>query len=185
MLRPAAPPPPAAIYALPSAVLNAERLIGSLVPCGPGIRPVGWPDGPRARANALRSQLSSAGLVAVLETAAWVWGSDWAHSQQIEASTMNRQRFLGSLNGRTVREFNIQVTEVRVFDGVRVTTPLRTVLDLITHADALEHRLVTRCRFLCEAYGIDQEPLQEALSNPRLPFRVRALGRLSRVFEAL
>ncbi len=85
----------------PEAVRSAELRAGSLVRCGPGYRPVGWPETPRVRAAALAPWLG-AGRTAVLGTAAWIWGAAREPGSPLEIATEARAE-LRAEHGQRVR----------------------------------------------------------------------------------
>lgn len=85
----------------PEAVRSAELRAGSLVRCGPGYRPVGWPETPWVRAAALAPWLG-AGRTAVLGTAAWIWGAAREPGSPLEVATEARAE-LREEHGQRVR----------------------------------------------------------------------------------
>lgn len=115
---------------LPIAELSAARLDGELFPVAGAFAPIDEVDGPRLRARALGTGIHDR-LIAEQFSAAWIWGA--------LASPPARHQFCAAIGARvsrtivpwcTVREVVIDEAAVVTIDGIAVTTPLRTVVDL-------------------------------------------------------
>lgn len=117
---------------LPPSVRSAELLRGTLVHCGVGERPISWPDSPETRARSLNDLVSvTPSLAVVLHTAAWVWGATWRVHEPVSLSTFRRARLLHPRKGTRVHEFDLQEAHVTRFAHIPVTTPARTLYDLL------------------------------------------------------
>lgn len=170
------------MFTLPRSVERAELLIGSLVRWGPGVRPIGWPDGPRIRAHIAGNRPPATGLVLALGAAAWVWGADWEPDQVVEWSTLeSRRRTTMDVSGSRVHEFNIHSHEVEDFDGILVTTPLRTLWDLLLRADPFHKREQAQCLALLRVSPHIHSATHERLQTEFVPYVKRAAHR----FESL
>ena len=131
-MTPAAPP---SFAHWPHAVRSAALLTGTLVRCGPGERAVGWPDTPRARCAALAQQLAGT-YIAAEETAAWVWGTARDPGSPLSLITQGTRAPATFELGRDaqlikVKHFRLYPGDVEHIDGHRVTTPERTLYDLL------------------------------------------------------
>lgn len=133
----------------PEALRSAERLRGSLVPCGPGVRGIGWPETPRVRTAALAPWLGG-GRIATHLTAAWVWGAARSPGRPLQVTARSGRRSYG-VDSEWLRVYELRYTEADThrFGEFGVTTPLRTVIDML-HGDA-PFTAVERiaCRLLC------------------------------------
>lgn len=159
--------------------------------CGPGVRGVGWPDAPHTRAVTLLGFTNlvherSARLCATGVTAAWIWGASWHSDHPIEFSTLHGKRFLSaSPRSARVREYNITEQHVRPIAGVLVTTPSRTLYDLLyLDADEYESHGLVAARELIEARLLPHTQmglahLTVSFHSRNRPYRVRADARLA------
>src|SRR5699024_5801391 len=103
---------------LSATVVSAELLRGTIAPCGPGVRGVGWPESASVRAATLHSCLPWSKLVTVLRSAAWVWGAPWNDDGQLFFSTLEGKRFLRTTPSHIhVCEFRITEECVINFNG--------------------------------------------------------------------
>ena len=123
-------PPLLSVLDLPAAELAAMRLDGELFTLEGAYSPVDLPIDPAARARSL-APLCGGRLIVELTSAAWVWGA-------VPAPPL-RHQLCSSLGARArpvepalvvVREVVIGEEEWVALGGVRVTTPIRTVMDL-------------------------------------------------------
>lgn len=115
---------------LPGAELCAARLDGELFAIDDCFSPIDEIESPGSRARSLRP-MPSPRLVAERQTAAWVLGA--------QGRPPTRHQFCTSIAARVrvpselrldVREVVIDGSDVLLFDGLAVTTPLRTAIDL-------------------------------------------------------
>lgn len=175
-MTPSLGPPP--IHLLPHAVRSAERLHGTLVPCGPGLRPVAWPEAPRVRAATLE-QLCSPSLAAVLTTAAWVWGALRALDGPVEVAGGRggaaAERFDPGLR---VRDLSFDPGELHQFGGLRVSMPARTVSDLLRLREDFGAPERAACRLLLRLAPGGAAEVGARLARHPVPYRRRALERL-------
>ena len=165
---------------LPLAELSAARLDGELYAIDDGYSPVDVPSGPRERAASI-AHYCQGRLMAEQRTAAWVWGA-------LEAAPA-RHELCASLGARarpahpirtSVREVVIDASEFVLFDGVAVTTPLRTIIDLArfsaTFGEAEREVVVD----LAARFGITLERCRTEMdARTNLPNKKRAVARLT------
>lgn len=128
-------PDPPTLELLPPAVRRAAVLRGDLLRCGPGVRPPGWPDAPRVRAHALSPWIGRHRAVSHL-AAAWVWGAARGAGSPLDVTVPPRLR-RDPVHDVDLRIHHLPCPEddlVR-FGAVPVTSPARTVYDLLHLAD--------------------------------------------------
>jgi hypothetical protein len=120
---------------LPLAELHSARLDGELVGIGGGFQSVDEPDGPRDRAHSIHRDLADPRVIVCDRSAAWVWG--WAPSPVAVATCVSIGARVASPVRRRLRarEAVLDDDETVQLAEVRVTTPLRTVIDLARHDD--------------------------------------------------
>ena len=167
-----------AIDEWPEAVRSAERIRGSLVACGPGIRPVGWPETPRVRLAALAPWLGTR-YVAIRLTAAWVWGAAKHPGSPIECSTHGRKRAPSFTSpGLTVYEHMLTSDDICRIGVQCVTTPTRTLCDLLRSASP--HHITERvaCRLLLARHPGGRAAVHTALNTGARRYRRIATARL-------
>lgn len=160
------------------ALRSAERLNGTLVPCGPGWRGVGWPETPRVRLAALSEWLDDT-LVASHLTAAWVWGAARSPGPQVQLSTRVGRRKPADV-GAGIRVYELRYSEA---DTVRlgrysVSAPSRTVLDLLYTPDAFTRVCRVACRLLLSRIDGGAAAIARHLQEHRRPHRLLAERRL-------
>lgn len=145
--RMARPDPPR--YDLwPEAMRSAWRLSGALVPCGPGVRGLGWPETPRVRLTAIAAWLRG-GRIASHLTAAWVWGAARDPGYPLQVSQLpGRRRPPEAVPGLRIYDLRGAGPESHDFGGLAVTTPPRTVLDLLYDPSGFGAREAIACRLL-------------------------------------
>ena len=164
---------------LPLAELCAARLDGELVSVDECFTPIDVHDGPFIRARALTG-LWSARLIAEQRTAAWVWGAaaDAPARHQLCASIGARARAITPQRS-VVREVVIDSDEIAVLQSVRVTTPLRTVTDLVRFSARFDDVDIQIVRQLLEGAELTLDDCRAALDRRRnLPAKKRAWARL-------
>jgi hypothetical protein len=167
--------------ALPLAERMAARLDGELFAFGDGYCPIDEVDGPSLRLAAILGA-RPARLIAELATAAWVWGARDVAPVHLEFCVDLRARARPPATRlATVREVVLLPGDVTSLDGgFRVTTPLRTVVDLARMRDDFdaEERDAVRCLAELGRFGLDA--CREYMDRGRnLPAKRRALVRLS------
>lgn len=162
----------------PVAVRTAELTRGSLLRCGPGVRPAGWPDTPRVRLAALDPWIAP-GHIAVLTTAAWVWGVISEPGHPLHTTTAGRRR--GPRNappGVRVHQFWTPDADTVQFGAAAVTTPGRTLCDLLRLTEEFTRLHRRACRLLRYRLAWDTPRISAALASGAAPYRARALERL-------
>lgn len=123
---------------LPQTIVSAEMRNGNLIQCGPGVRGVGWPETPLVRSQALTSLTHGRPLIAVLFTAAWLWGANPSAGPHYTFSTFGASRFLGTPpEGSVVHEFALERSHVTHIGQITVTSPERTLYDVLYLDDDL------------------------------------------------
>ncbi|KIP53045.1 hypothetical protein [Leucobacter komagatae] len=169
----------------PPALRSAAVLTGTLVPCGPGLRPVSWPESPATRCAAIGGLLAER-YAAVEDTAAWIWGASRSPGQPIR---------LVSLRGRAPASFSIVSSEMPVLvstfrlapgdlvevAGYRVSSRARTAFDLLRAPSEFTVARRAACRLLFRSErGIAEQVAERArqasrVDSGRAQARLRAL----------
>jgi hypothetical protein len=164
---------------LPEAELHAARLDGELFVIDECFSPIDEIECSRYRARSLLP-LPSSRLVAERETAAWVLGARDRPPDHHRFCTdiTARVRVLSELR-LDVREVLIDDDEILTVDGLRVTTPLRTAIDLARFNrdfGADDHAVVGA---LMTLGGFGADDCAAAMNRRRnLPHKQRALTRI-------
>lgn len=164
---------------LPLAELCAARLDGELVALDGAFCPIDEPVSPLHRAHAA-AQAGAGRLIAEQRTAAWIWGALLSPPARHQwcVSTGARARAPHPARG-VVREVVIDADEIAVLGRVRVTTPLRTVVDVARFSPVFageEQQLVAA---LIELGGIRLADCRGALERRRnLPAKTQAWARI-------
>jgi hypothetical protein len=161
---------------LPSAELRAMQLDGELVAVDDAFAPIDQPPTATQRAASL-ALYSQQRLIAEQRTAAWVWGASLDPPRRHEFCVSIGARARASHPGRLqVREVIIAPNEIVTLGVVRVTSPLRTAIDLARFQDTFDGELVAA---LLGATGLRRDQcLAELDSRPHLPGKKIALQRL-------
>lgn len=164
---------------LPLAELHALRLDGEVFAIDGAFAPIDQPEGPVERAAALAAYCQQR-LIAEQRTAAWVWGASPLAPARHELCASIASRTRPSGRGRiVVREVKIDDDELVVLGGVRVTTPLRTIVDLARFQTEFDSALVGR---LMAMRGLSAELcVREVHRRRNLPRKKLALARLATV----
>lgn len=153
----------------PVAMQHAMRLRGALVPCGPGVRGVGWPDTPRVRLAAIAGVLAG-GHVAALLTAAWVWGAAADPGSPLSiAKAAGRSRSRHASDAQRY-ELRLSPADAAMLGEFGVTTPMRTILDLLHLSPSFGPDERTACRELMTLAAVDAEELHQQLLALRRPY---------------
>lgn len=161
---------------LPIAELAALRLDGELVQIDDSYTPIDQPHDVRLRALSLAAHCDER-LIVEQRSAAWVWGAldrpPLRH--QLCASLGARSRSVHPLR-LLVREVVITDADWTAIEGVRVTTPLRTAVDLLRFSERHDGPLIER---LLALGGLTRELCAQHLHDrPNLPRKRQALDRL-------
>ncbi|MCU1424674.1 MAG: hypothetical protein JWM51_965 [Microbacteriaceae bacterium] len=167
---------------LPLAELCAARLDGEVVAVDECYCPIDELIVARHRADAL-SRCWPERLIAEQRTAAWIWGAatDPPAKHQWCASTTARARPPVPSRG-SVREVVIASDEIATIARLRLTTPLRTAVDMARFSprfDGADERVVAA---LISGFGLSLADCRAALHRRRnLPNKNLAWSRLERV----
>ena len=129
---------------LPLPELLAARLDGDLFALDDCFTPIDEIDQPRHRAAALHAGLSER-LIAEQLSAAWIWGALDAPPARHQLCAATGAR-VGHAHPpwMDVREVVIHEHEIASIDGLLLTTPLRTAVDLARFSPCFEMSMVTR-----------------------------------------
>lgn len=164
--------------ALPVAVRSALRLSGSAVPCGEGLRGVGWPETPTTRLASLAQHLAG-GRIACFLTAAWVWGAVRSTGNQLAiAMPLATRRPLRHPSDVQFYELRLNAADHVQLDGLLVMTPERTVHDLLHQPGEFGVRERVACRLLAQFIPGGMNRIHAEVGNRRRPHRRLAQGRL-------
>lgn len=157
--------------------LQAARLDGEVYDLAGAYCLVGELEAPRHRARAVLGARSPR-LIAELGTAAWVWGAADEPERLEFAVTPDARARLAPAHHIVVREIVYDAGDLTSLDGCRVTTPLRTILDLARCEDRFDLALVTR---LAAVGGLDLADCLASLEGRAgIPLKVRARSNLRR-----
>ncbi len=161
---------------LPAAELRAAALDGELVPIDGCWAPIDEPDRASQRALALAVQLPDR-VIVEQRSAAWVWGLLDAPPRPHDLCTAIGARVRTGEGWPAAREVVIDEDEMVELGGIRVTTPLRTVIDLARFGAIFDEPLVER---LLAFGGVTVADCLEAMNRRRnLPGKRLAVERLS------
>ena len=168
---------------LPETELRAAALDGQVYAVGDSWRSVAEIDDHVGRAIAVGLALG-AGVVAAERTAAWVWGArgpaPLPHSGLVASPARVKHRGRGSV----IRQVVIDDDEIVVVDGVAVTTPARTVVDLARRENWTPQDEAA-ARDVSTQQGVTSTAAVAVLDRRgRLPHRARTVDRLDRVCAA-
>ena len=151
-------PPVLSRFDLPQAELHAARLDGELYAVDDCFSPIDEIDRRATRARAL-SALFAKRLIAEQRTAAWVLG--------VLARPPVQHQFCADVSARTrptatarvsLREVVIDDSDLLEYSGLRVTTPLRTVVDLARFSPAFGEQEIRMTNALMRLgrFGVDE-----------------------------
>jgi hypothetical protein len=161
---------------LPVAELRAAALDGELFAIDGCWAPIDEPDRRSQRALALAVQLPDR-VILEQRSAAWVWGLLDAPPDPHDLCTAIGARVRTGPGWPAAREVVIDDDETVVISGIRVTSPLRTVVDLARFGERFDDELVRRLL----AFGrITVADCLEAMERRRnLPGKRLAIERLA------
>lgn len=129
--------------------LQAARLDGELYDLAGAYCLIGELEAPRHRARAVLGSRSPR-LIAELGTAAWIWGAtDEPERLEFAVSPDARARVTPARH-IVVREIVFEPGDVMSLDGCRVTTPLRTILDLARFAEPFDPATISRVAVIAD-----------------------------------
>ena len=168
---------------LPLAELCAARLDGELVGVDEAFLPIDTRDGPAERASAA-GRFWPQRLIAERVTAAWIWGAVPNPPARHQLCASKDARARPPVPARSsVREVVIAADEYELVGTVRVTTPLRTLVDLARFADPFTPDDAAVVRALGLLGAVDLADCRAALDRRRnLPAKKLAWSRLRSVF---
>jgi hypothetical protein len=169
---------------LPEVELQAAALDGEVCRVADSWASIADPDDAWRRAEALADRLGTV-VVAARGTAAWIWGARAAAPRRLEAVVPSWARHRDDRHDVAVGEVLIDDDEITQVGRVRVTTPTRTVLDLLRADDwtADAERLV---RTLLVEHHVDPRRVAGLVRrHGRLPGRRRAATRLRTLVDPL
>lgn len=158
--------------------LRSALLDGEVTALGDGFVPVDLPVSPAERAASLRETITDGRVILADRTAAWVWG--WCLEPGPLRTCVSIGARIPSTDRRRLgtREAVIDDDEVRSLVGIRVTTPLRTLVDVVRHAT--ETDIV---ELVATGMRVSSIPLVDAVAaldrRPRLAHVRRARARLA------
>jgi hypothetical protein len=165
---------------LPMPELCAARLDGELYVVDAAYAPIDTPFTIETRAASLGTWTHHR-LIAEQHTAAWVWGA--------LTDPPRRHEFCARIDRRTrppfgsafsVREVVIDESEVVIVAGMRVTSPVRTVIDLVRFCSPFSAREVEMVRELRRSHAVTPEVCEMYLRDrPHLPKKRQAQERLA------
>lgn len=167
---------------LPPTVLSAERLNGTVVQVGTFFAPLIGFDTRLARLSTALVPYQD-GVIYSGQTAAWIWGAirELPLPAEYAVSTTKRMHIRTSTPHRK-RELCFSDEDVAVLGGYHVTTPLRTVFDLLLSSQVLTRELRVACRLLFTCDGVTREAVLAKLnSSPRVPHTKRMRERLHNI----
>lgn len=160
---------------LTSAELQAARLDGEVYDLAGAFCQIGELESPVHRARAVLGARSPR-LIAELGTAAWIWGAAPEPIRLEFSVTPDARARLSPAQHIAVRELVYEPADIRELDGVRVTTPLRTILDLARFADPFDPAPVIG---LAAIAGLTLDDCLEALAGRSgIPAKHRAAANL-------
>jgi hypothetical protein len=161
---------------LPWAELQAARLDGELYDLGDAFCPIGELEAPRHRARAAIGRRSRR-LIPELGTAAWIWGAAPAPTHLQFAVTPDARARLSPDQHVTVREIVFAKDDLVTLDGVTVTTPARTAVDLARFEEPFTPETVTRLAAIAK-FALD-DCLTMLESRSGIPSKKRAIRNLT------
>jgi hypothetical protein len=166
----------------PIAELYAARLDGELYAIDDGFSPIDLPENAEQRARSI-AELCPGRVIAEQRSAAWIWGASHSPPALHELCASLGARSKSAVPRRaTVREVVIDELSVVELGGIRVTTPIRTVLDLARFSDEFDVETQRQVAWLMATFEIDLDYCVSALDARRnLPGKRRAIARLAAV----
>ncbi|MFV0433553.1 MAG: hypothetical protein ACK5LO_06220 [Leucobacter sp.] len=172
-------PSPPRIDHWPRAVRSAEMLRGTLVRCGPGLRLVGWPETPRVRAHALAPWYGTGHNAAIRMTAAWIWGAARSPGHPLEFSTTRGRRAESTPGSEhALHQFSYESDEIHSLGEFQLTTPLRTVADVLRIPGEFSRAHRVACRLLVQLIPGGTDAVRDRLTTVGPAYRAAAVSRL-------
>jgi len=164
----------------PEAELRAAVLAGELVPVGWCWASPAEPQVPALRAAAHAWRLPDPRLVASGRSAAWIWGASARPPTPVEVSVPPTVRVRVDADVR-LREVRLPDADSVLLGGVRVTTPLRTAVDLLRAPGAFDGSALDALRGLLAIGAVDLDDVRRHLDAlGTIPMARQAARRLDR-----
>ncbi len=163
---------------LPLPELRAALLDGELFALDAAFAPIDEVESAHHRACAAHAGLPRR-LIAEQHTAAWIWGAAPAPSRhEFCVAIAARARGVGD-GAHAVREVVIGPADIASLDGLQVTTPMRTVLDLARFSVRFGQREEDAVRTLMRHHGLGvDDGIAEIERRRNLPRKRLAMQRL-------
>jgi hypothetical protein len=170
---------------LPLAELHAARLDGDLYRVGDAFATLDTPDTAELRAAAFRLSAPRAAVADRL-TAAWIHGARAGPPSTMQVCVDSAHRVSATtLYGLDVRQCILARGDVVRLGDARVTSPLRTVVDLLRTVSRLTPDIVVELLALLELSGADAATCREHIRRQdRVPGTRQALARLAALESA-
>ena len=164
---------------LPLPERMAARLDGELFAFGDGHCAIDEVEGPALRLRAVLGARPPR-LIAELGTAAWVWGArEWLAPRLEFCVDLRARARPTAAPSTTVREVVLDADDLATFGPHRVTTPLRTAVDLARARHEFGPDDREAVRRLADLAGFDLASCRATMDRGRnLPAKRRALDRL-------
>jgi hypothetical protein len=165
---------------LPAAELDALRLDGEVFRVDECVSPLDEIPGPLLRAAALAAQLPPR-LIAEQHSAAWVWGAQSSPPPRHEVCSDSSARARPATAAHlVVREVVLLHDDTVTIAGARVTTPIRTAIDLARFAAVWSDEERSIATALMAIGGFDAIDCARAMNDRRnLPGKKLAIARLA------
>lgn len=164
---------------LPTPELHAATLDGELFRLDRAFTPVDEVEAPRHRARAVHAGLSDR-LIAEQHSAAWIWGAIGRPPARHQLCVaMDARVRLNAGRGATVREVVIEPGEIATLDGLQLTAPLRTAVDLARFSPRFGQLEESAAVWLMNRHGFGVQDCLDDLDRRRnLPRKRIAAQRL-------
>ena len=164
---------------LPLAELHAARLDGELVAVDDCFSPIDEPDDTLHRARSL-AMTSPRRLIAERDSAAWVLGArDRPPSRHQFCADATARTSASAASRHQFREVVIDETEILSIGGLRLTTPIRTVIDIARSSSRFTASERASAAILMNRGGFGAAECLAIMNRRRnLPGKQRALARL-------
>ncbi len=164
---------------LPLAELCAARIDGEVVAFGAGYRSLATVETPALRIHAVLGAASPR-LIAELGTAAWIWGAMDPPPLALEFCCAHAARFRPTFErAARIREVRLEPEDVIHLDGLAVTSPLRTAVELARARQEFGPVDQVAVRELGRIAGVTLADAQALMNRrPNLSGKRRALVRL-------
>ncbi len=147
----------------PEPELRAAVLAGELVAVGPCWASPAEPQVPSLRAAAFAWRVRDRRVVASGRTAAWVWGACSSPPEPLQVSIPPRVRIRLDPDVQ-LREVRLDPGDVEVLDGVAVTSPVRTALDLLRTPGAADPAALEGVQGVLVTGAVDADVLAQRLA---------------------